>query len=87
MMFRNLGDEPSSSLIRTAVAMTIREWVKRYGELPTERLQTEVRRAAIQSEIPGYCYRRAGWVKYREQRGLVYLRCPAAQIARLAEAA
>jgi len=62
--------------------MTVREWVRRYGELPTETLQTEVRRAAIKSEIPGYCYRRAGWVKYREQRGLVYLRCPRAQLLR-----
>lgn len=82
MMFRNLSDEPSSLLIRSAVEMTIHEWVRRYGELPTETLQTEVRRAAVTSQIPGYCYRRAGWVKYREQRGLVYFRCPRPQIER-----
>lgn len=87
MMFRNLGSEPSSVLIRSAVEMTVHEWVRRYGELPTETLQTEVRKAAIRSEIPGYCYRRAGWVKYREQRGMVYLRCPAAQLARALGAA
>jgi hypothetical protein len=82
MMFRNLSDEPASQLIRSAVAMTALEWVRRYGELPDETLQTEVRAAAVRSEIPGYCYRRAGWVKYRETRGLVYFRCPRPQIER-----
>jgi hypothetical protein len=81
MMFRNLSGEPSSQLIRSAVATTAREWVRRYGELPPEVLQTEVRRAAVTSTIPGYCYRRAGWVKFREARGLVYLRCPNTQLA------
>ena len=82
MMFRNLSGEPASELIRSALEMTVREWVRRYGELPEETLQTEVRAAAVRSEIPGYCYRRAGWVKYRETRGLVYFRCPRAQIER-----
>lgn len=81
-MFRNLGGEKASDLIRQAVAMTAVEWVTRYGELPTETLQTEVRPAAILSEIPGYSYRRAGWVKWRESRGLVILRCPRPQIER-----
>lgn len=81
-MFRNLGQERSSDLIRAAVAMTVREWVQRYGELPGEDLTTEVKPAAIKSEIPGYCYRRAGWVKVRSSRGLVVFRCPRAQIER-----
>lgn len=82
MMFRNLGPERSSDLIRAAVAITAREWVKRYGQLPGETLQTEVRGAAVASEIPGYSYRRAGWVKYRTDRGLTYFRCPRPQIER-----
>jgi hypothetical protein len=81
-MFRNLGDERGSDLIRAAVAMTVREWVNRYGELPGETLQTEIKPALVKSEIPGYCYRRAGWVKWREKRGMVYLRCPRTQIER-----
>jgi hypothetical protein len=82
-MFRNLGNERSSDLIRSAVAMTVRMWVERCGELPGEDLTTEVKPAAIKTEIPGYCYRRAGWVKVRERRGLVVLRCPRAQILRM----
>lgn len=81
-MFRNLGPERSSDLIREAVAMTAVQWVKRYGELPDETLQTEVKPDRVASEIPGYCYRRAGWVKFKEQRGMVYLRCPRGQLLR-----
>lgn len=86
-MFRNLGPERSSDLIRAAVAMTAREWLKRYGEIPGEHLQTEVRASAVRTEVPGYCYRRAGWVKYREVRDMVYLRCPLPQILRAVTAA
>ena len=81
-MFRNLSGERSSDLIREAVEVTVREWLSRYGEVPSETLQTEVKPAAIRSEIAGYCYRRAGWVKWREARGLVVLRCPRPQIDR-----
>lgn len=81
-MFRNLGDVRSSDLIRAAVAQTARLWLIRYGVLPDEDLTTEVKPAAIASEIAGYSYRRAGWVKVREHRGLVVLRCPRAQIER-----
>jgi hypothetical protein len=82
MMFRNLGVERSSELIRSAVALTAQLWVQRYGALPTEELQTEIRVSAVRSSVPGYCYRRAGWVKLKESRGMVYLRCPRAQIER-----
>jgi hypothetical protein len=81
-MFRNLGPIQSSTLIRAAVATTVLHWLARYGELPDEDLTTEVKPDAIASEIAGYCYRRAGWVKVRERRGLVMLRCPRAQILR-----
>lgn len=80
MMFRNLSGERSSDLIREAVAMTAREWVNRYGELPAETLQTEIRDGAVDSEVPGYCYRRAGWRTLKHVRGMTYLRCPRTQL-------
>jgi hypothetical protein len=84
-MFRNLIEVRSSDLIREAVAVTAREWVRRYGELPEETLQTEVKPDRVSSEIPGYCYRRAGWVKFKESRGMIYLRCPRPQLLRALE--
>lgn len=87
MMFRNLSGERSSTLIREAVATTAREWVKRYGELPGELLQTEIRDAAVNSTLPGYSYRRAGWVTLKRQRGMTYLRCPVPQLLRALETA
>ena len=83
MMFRNLGPERASDLIRSAVALTARQWVARYGVLPAEDLRTEIKISAIASEVPGYSYRRAGWVRIEKSpRGMVYLRCPRAQIER-----
>lgn len=80
MMFRNLSGLRASDLVRDAVRETARRWVERYGELPAEQLRTEVRIAAVQSEVPGYCYRRAGWVRVKSPRGMVYLRCPRTQL-------
>lgn len=82
-MFRNLSGERSSDLIRDAVRMTIVEWHKRYGEVPVEMLQTEIKPSAVKSGIPGYCYRRAGWVKVDYRRGLLVMRCPRTQIDRV----
>jgi hypothetical protein len=83
MMFRNLGPERASDLIRAAVSTTARQWIARYGKLPDEDLRTEIKIAAIASEIPGYSYRRAGWVRVNKSpNGMVYLRCPRAQIER-----
>jgi hypothetical protein len=79
-MFRNLGDERSSDLIRAAVAMTVAEWQRRYGVVPDETLTTEIRASAVKSDIPGYCYRRAGWVRVPRKGRLVVLRCPRPQI-------
>lgn len=87
MMFRNLGNERASHLIRSAVSKTVPLWIERYGELPSEDLRTEIRISAIQSSIPGYSYRRAGWVRIpKSPSGMVYLRCPRAQILRAWEA-
>lgn len=83
MMFRNLGSERASDLIRSAVAETTRQWITRYGGLPEEELRTEIRVAAVRGEVPGYCYRRAGWVRVpKSPRGMIYLRCPRTQIER-----
>ncbi len=86
MMFRNLGPERASDLIRSAVAATACHWVDRYGDLPAEDLRTEIKISAIQSEVPGYSYRRAGWVRVRKSpKGMVYLRCPRPQLERALE--
>jgi len=61
MMFRNLYAGVASSLIREAVERTYEEWVARYGELPAERLRTEVDIRAVRSSDPGRCYILAGW--------------------------
>jgi hypothetical protein len=61
MMFRNLGPKLSSDLIREATERTYAEWRRRYGELPPERLRTEVDVKAVRSANPGYCYLVAGW--------------------------
>lgn len=82
-MFRNLGPIKSSLLIREAVAMTAQQWILRYGELPEEDLQTEVQPSKIRTEIPGYCFIRAGWRKSHINRSRqVVFRCPRAQILR-----
>lgn len=76
MMFRNLGDELSSDLIKAATAMTYEQWVIRYGSLPPERLRTEVKIDAVKSRNPGYCYKKAGWIPDRVVRGKLYLWAP-----------
>jgi len=60
-MFRNLGCGLSSDLIRSAVIATYEHWLARYGELPQERLRTEVSIHSVKSGNPGYCYIMAGW--------------------------
>ncbi len=75
-VFRNLGAGRSSDLIRSALDMTYVEWFRRYGELPAERLRTEVRLDAIRSANPGYCYKMAGWERGETKRGKVYLYAP-----------
>lgn len=77
MMFRNLGAGLSSSLIRAATEMTYREWAKRYGELPPERLRTEIDVHRIRSTNPGCCYKLAGWGDGYMVRGKLYLYAPA----------
>lgn len=76
MMFRNEGAGLSSELIRDATERTYEEWIKRYGELPAERLRTEVDTRRVRSKNPGFCYMQAGWIKDRIVRGKLYLWAP-----------
>lgn len=77
IMFRNLGAGLSSDLIREATAITYREWERRYGAAPAERLRTEVDVSAVRSSNPGYCYLMAGWERGEEKRGKLFLWAPA----------
>lgn len=76
MMFRNLGAGLSSVLIASATFETYWKWRERYGELPPERLRTEVDIRKVKSINPGYCYLRAGYVRDRIVRGKLYLNAP-----------
>lgn len=76
MLFRNLGAGLSSRLIRRALVMTYREWQVRYGELPEERLRTEIGVKEVKSKNPGFCYLMAGWERDRIVRGKLYLFAP-----------
>ena len=76
MLFRNLGQHRSSYLIQTALADTYLAWKTRYGELPAERLRTEIGIKEVKSENPGYCYKCAGWGDGRVVRGKLYLYAP-----------
>jgi len=80
MMFRNLGNERSSDLIRSAVEMTVHSWIDRYGFLPEEPMRTEIDASAVRSDLPGYSYRRAGWKTMKRKGRMLYLRCPGTQI-------
>jgi hypothetical protein len=76
MMFRNLGAGLSSDLIRSAVEETYRQWARRYGTVPPERLRTEVEVAKVKSANPGYCYLMAGWERGQIVRGKLHLWAP-----------
>lgn len=76
MVFRNLGAGLSSELIREATARTYEEWLKRYGELPTERLRTEIGVRQVRSKNPGACYQLAGWERGETRNGKLFFYAP-----------
>jgi hypothetical protein len=76
MLFRNLGDELTSTLIRSATDRTYACWIERYGELPEVRLRTEIDVKKVKSTNPGYCYKCAGWEKGPIKRGKLFLYAP-----------
>lgn len=55
-LFRNEGSRLSSELIREAVEITHRLWGP-----PPEGWVTWIEPAKVASEVPGWCFRRAGW--------------------------
>lgn len=78
MLFRNLGSNRSSDLIVEATAMTYQLWLERYGEMPNERLRTEIDVRRVRSNNPGYCYLMAGWERGELKRGKRFLYAPIA---------
>jgi hypothetical protein len=76
MLFRNLGAGLSSELIQEATITTYVAWLARYGELPAERLRTEVDVRRVRSTNPGFCYLKAGWEKGETKRGKLFLYAP-----------
>ncbi len=53
-VFRNESDRRASDLIREAEIIAWFRW-------PGERLYTYVDARKVKSDVPGYCFRRAGW--------------------------
>jgi hypothetical protein len=78
MLFRRLPECPlrASDLIRSATDATYDAWFARYGELPQERLRTEIGISAVRSTNPGCCYKAAGYIVDRVVRGKLYLWAP-----------
>lgn len=76
MMFRNLFAGTSSDLIVEATYETYAKWTERYGELPAERLRTEIGLRSVKCSEPGKCYRLAGWIDDRIVRDKLYMFAP-----------
>lgn len=64
-LFRNEGPVKASILIREAVELSIALW----GPWPIDGLLTYVKPECVKTEIPGYCFIRAGWKKRRGADG------------------
>lgn len=60
-LFRNEGQMLSSSLIKAAVALTAELW----GTPRPDGWLTYVDAAKVETEVPGWCFRRAGWKRDR----------------------
>lgn len=67
-VFRNEGDILSSHLILEAEQLAWNRW-------PDQRLYTYVNANKIQSDNPGYCFKKAGWLQcgFTKSKGLVIL--------------
>lgn len=63
-MFRNEGRDLSSSLILEAMRITEEEWNSEGP--PIDQWITWVAPDLISSSNPGYCFKRAGWVRDKE---------------------
>lgn len=65
-VFRNESGTLSSELVRAATVETYELWERRYKELPSVPLETEIDIAATarrrsKRSVPGKCYAVAGW--------------------------
>lgn len=60
-LFRNESPHRASDLIREAAQLAWRCW-------PGARLFTYVDPAEVAGEVPGYCFRRAGWKRVGESK-------------------
>jgi hypothetical protein len=80
-LFRNEGDHLSSDLIRWAVAHTRARW----PDVPGLGIVSFVDAAkTVPKEVPGWCYRRAGWthVGFTKAGLYVFQQLPARRIGR-----
>lgn len=82
MLFRNLGAQLSSDLIRSATRATYDYWFARYGGLPEIELRTEIKTKCVKSTNPGYCYLMAGWRKGETRRGIIFYYAPPPDFAK-----
>lgn len=60
VLFRNEGPVRSSALIREAVTLSLALW----APWPRDGFITFIKPECVRSNIPGYCFRRAGWVRW-----------------------
>lgn len=79
-VFRRVGETArASDLIRSAVEVTMREWLAKYGDAPRAPLTTEVDAKKVRRKRdPGRCYIKAGWrlVGKTKRRGLLIFQAP-----------
>jgi len=78
-LFRNETTLRSSDLIREALAVTLTLWGYGYGEQlpPKQGMITFVDPRKVQSNVPGWCFRRAAFKRVgTTSRGLLVLQCP-----------
>lgn len=61
-VFRNEGPQLSSKLILEAEALAWEKW-------PGERLYTYVDADKVKSNVPGWCFIRAGWKRLKKETG------------------
>ncbi|HYU82968.1 MAG TPA: hypothetical protein VFA31_09540 [Candidatus Polarisedimenticolia bacterium] len=76
-IFRNESDARASDLIRSALETSRALWVERYGAWPVERLTSEIDPDRVKpSRTPGHCFKKAGWERLPDRRGLVIYGAP-----------
>lgn len=87
-IFRNESSLLSSELIHSATELTLDNWPRKYGALPSVPLQTEVDAAKVKRKRdPGRCFAKAGWLRSGYTNGgLVLLEAPRFTIRMMGDA-